>query len=187
MLDTWYPALRHSDYHITYKVKPFDVEGDYQDQATAVEPGGDVHGSPDFEPGSKEFNDVMEIAVRMFPENETANLNAAITRLNAGDADDAKQYLDKAGTSADAQNARGVYEMLKGNEKQLVIIWSRQPRQVLLLQKKIYRIYKVIHTVCLGQYSYSLEPGHCPGLGQSPSSGISFLSINIERSSNITY
>ena len=38
--------------------------------------------------------------------------------LNAGDADNAKQYLDKAGTSADAQNARGVYEMLKGNEKQ---------------------------------------------------------------------
>ena len=60
----------------------------------------------------------MGIAVRMFPENETANLNAAITRLNAGDADDAKPYLDKAGTSADAQNARGVYEMLKGNEKQ---------------------------------------------------------------------
>ena len=71
-----------------------------------------------YEPGSKEFNDVMEIAVRMFPENETANLNAAITRLNAGDADGAKQYLDKAGTSAEAQNARGVYEMLKGNEKQ---------------------------------------------------------------------
>lgn len=68
-----------------------------------------------YEPGSKEFNDVMEIAVRMFPENETANLNAAITRLNAGDADGAKQYLDKAGTSP---NARGVYEMLKGNEKQ---------------------------------------------------------------------
>ena len=64
------------------------------------------------------IDDMMEIAVRMFPENETANLNAAITRLNAGDVDNAKQYLDKAGTSADAQNARGVYEMLKGNEKQ---------------------------------------------------------------------
>ena len=42
--------------------------------------------------GSKEFNDVMEIAVRMFPENETANLNAAITRLNAGDAPDNAKF-----------------------------------------------------------------------------------------------
>ena len=38
--------------------------------------------------------------------------------MNAGDADGAKSYLDKAGTSPNAQNARGVYEILKGNEKQ---------------------------------------------------------------------
>lgn len=71
-----------------------------------------------YEPGSADFNDVMETAVRMFPDNETANLNAANTRLNMGDADGAKSYLDKAGNSAEAKNARGVYEMLKGNEAQ---------------------------------------------------------------------
>lgn len=35
-----------------------------------------------------------------------------------GDADGAKPYLDKAGDSAEAQNARGMYELLKGNEAQ---------------------------------------------------------------------
>ncbi|MDO4161250.1 MAG: DUF3868 domain-containing protein [Prevotellaceae bacterium] len=119
MLATWYPALRHSDYHITYKVKPFDVE-----EAKAL-----IKTKPQqlsqqemflvaqtYEPGSTEFNEVMEIAVRMFPDDETANLNAACTRLNAGNADAAKPYLDKAGNSAEADNARGIYEQLKGNE-----------------------------------------------------------------------
>ena len=121
MLDTWYPALRHSDYHITYKVKPFDVAEakeiiKTEPQQLSQEEMFMV--AQTYEPGSKEFNDVMEIAVRMFPENETANLNAANTRLNAGDADGAKAYLDKAGNSPAAQNARGVYEALKGNDQQ---------------------------------------------------------------------
>ena len=121
MLDTWYPALRHSDYHITYKVKPFDVAEAKEIIKTKPQQLSQEEMflvAQTYEPGSKEFNDVMEIAVRMFPENETANLNAANTRLNAGDADGAKSYLDKSGNSPEAQNARGVYEALKGNDQQ---------------------------------------------------------------------
>lgn len=121
MLDTWYPALRHSDYHITYKVKPFDVAEAKEIIKTKPQQLSQEEMflvAQTYEPGSKEFNDVMEIAVRMFPENETANLNAANTRLNAGDADGAKSYLDKAGNSLEALNARGVYESLKGNDQQ---------------------------------------------------------------------
>ena len=116
MLDTWYPALRHSDYHITYKVKPFNVEEAKEiikskPQQLSQEEMFMV--AQTYEPGSKDFNEVMETAVRMFPDNETANLNAAIIRLNAGDADAAKPYLDKAGESAEAKNARKVYKQLK--------------------------------------------------------------------------
>lgn len=121
MLDTWYPALRHSDYHITYKVKPFDVAEAKEIIKTKPQQLSQEEMflvAQTYEPGSKEFNDVMEIAVRMFPENETANLNAANTRLNAGDADGAKFYLEKAGNSPEALNARGVYESLKGNDLQ---------------------------------------------------------------------
>ena len=121
MLDTWYPALRHSDYHITYKVKPFDVAEAKEIIKTKPQQLSQEEMflvAQTYKPGSKEFNDVMEIAVRMFPENETANLNAANTRLNAGDADGAKFYLDKAGNSPEALNARGVYESLKGNDQQ---------------------------------------------------------------------
>ena len=121
MLDTWYPALRHSDYRITYKVKPFDVAEAKEIIKTKPQQLSQEEMflvAQTYEPGSKEFNDVMEIAVRMFPENETANLNAANTRLNAGDADGAKSYLEKAGNSPEALNARGVYESLKGNDQQ---------------------------------------------------------------------
>lgn len=121
MLDTWYPALRHSDYHITYQVKPFNVEEAKEIIKTKPQQLSQEEMfmvAQTYEPGSAEFNDVMEIAVRMFPDNETANLNAANTRLNAGDADGAKAYLDKAGNSAEAKNARGVYELLKGNDAQ---------------------------------------------------------------------
>lgn len=121
MLDTWYPALRHSDYHITYKVKPFDVAEAKEIIKTKPQQLSQEEMflvAQTYELGSKEFNDVMEIAVRMFPENETANLNAANTRLNAGDADGAKSYLEKAGNSPEALNARGVYESLKGNDQQ---------------------------------------------------------------------
>ena len=54
----------------------------------------------------------MELAVRMYPTDETANLNAAIIRLNNGDADAAKPYLDRAGDSKEADAARKAYEMM---------------------------------------------------------------------------
>ena len=115
LLANCYPALRHSDYHITYKVKPFDVE-----EAKAI-----MKTKPQllslnelfmvaqtYEVGSKDFNEVMELAVRMYPTDETANLNAAIIRLNNGDADAAKPYLDRAGNSKEADAARKAYEMM---------------------------------------------------------------------------
>lgn len=116
MLNTWYPALRHSDYHITYKVKPFDVAEAKEILKTKPQQlslNEMFMVAQTYEPGSKEFNDVMETAVRMFPDDPVANLNAAITRLNEGDADDAKPYLDKAGDSENAKMARQLYEQLK--------------------------------------------------------------------------
>lgn len=119
MLTTWYPALRRSDYHVYYTIRPFTV-----DEAKQM-----IHTSPKllsveemylvaqtYTPGSAEFNDVMEIAVGIYPDDPTANLNAACSRLNSGDADGAKPYLDKAGNSPYAQNARAAYWQIKGDD-----------------------------------------------------------------------
>ena len=118
MLDTWYPALRRSDYRINYTVRPFNVDEAKEiirtkPQQLSLEEMFLV--AQTYEPGSAEFNEVMEVAVRMYPSDETANLNAACTRLNAGDVDGAKPYLDKAGDSPQAVNARAAYAYLTGN------------------------------------------------------------------------
>lgn len=65
-----------------------------------------------YEPGSVEFNDVFETAVRMYPDDETANLNAANSAMQRKDFESAKRYLFKAGDSSQAVYARGAYAFL---------------------------------------------------------------------------
>ena len=111
MLDSIFPALRHSDYEVSYTVRPFTVE-----KAARVIREKPQHLSLNemflvantYEPGSQDYNDVFETAVRMYPNDATANLNAAVIALGKNNLDDAKRYLSKAGTSAEAQNARAV-------------------------------------------------------------------------------
>lgn len=120
LLTNCYPALRHSDYHITYKIKPFDVEEAKEIMKTKPQQlslNELFMVAQTYEVGSKEFNEVMELAVRMYPTDETANLNAAIIRLNAGDADAAKPYLDRAGDSEEADAARKAYEVMTISKK----------------------------------------------------------------------
>ena len=88
MLSTYYPALRHSDYVVSYTVKPFSVEEAKEvlktkPQQLSLEEMFMV--AQTYEPGSKEFNDVMETAVRLYPQDQTANLNAACARMEAGE------------------------------------------------------------------------------------------------------
>lgn len=116
LLAACYPALRHSDYHIKYKVRPFNVEEAkalVKIRPQLLSQNEMYMVAQTYEPGSKEFNEIMEIAVRMYPDDPTANLNAACTRLNAGDAEGAKPYLDKAGDSEEAKAVRKVYEEIK--------------------------------------------------------------------------
>lgn len=116
LLAACYPALRHSDYHIKYKIRPFNVDEAKElikSRPQLLSQNEMFMVAQTYEPGSKEFSEVMEIAVRMFPNDPTANLNAACTRLNAGDAEGAKPYLDKAGNSPEAEAARKIYEEIK--------------------------------------------------------------------------
>lgn len=118
MLETWYPALRHSDYVVTYSVRPFSVEEakallKTKPQQLSLEEMFLV--AQTYKPGSLEFNEVMEIAVRMFPNDEVANINAACARMESGDLEGARFYLQKAGDSADALHAKGVLAVLEGN------------------------------------------------------------------------
>lgn len=111
-----YPRLRHSDYTVSYTVRPFSVEEAKQilktrPQQLSLQEMFLV--AQTMEPGSAEFNEVFDIAVRMFPDDPTANLNAACADLQRRDIASAEKHLQKADNSAAALNARGALAVMK--------------------------------------------------------------------------
>ena len=69
-----------------------------------------------YEPGTPEFNEVFEIAVRMYPDDPVSNLNAANAALMRRDAEAAHRSLQKAMEGPQKELAK---ETLKELEKQL--------------------------------------------------------------------
>ena len=119
MLDNYYPALRHSDYVVSYTVRPFSVEEAKEVFRTnpkqlSLEEMYLV--AQTYEPGSDEFNEVFQTAVRLYPDDPTANLNAACAEIERGDYADASKYLAKAGDTPYAAHARGVIAMKQGDD-----------------------------------------------------------------------
>ena len=119
MLDNYYPALRHSDYVVSYTVRPFSVEEAKEVFRTnpkqlSLEEMYLV--AQTYEPGSDEFNEVFQTAVRLYPDDPTANLNAACAEIERGDMEAASKYLAKAGDTPYAAHARGVMAMKQGDD-----------------------------------------------------------------------
>ena len=51
---------------------------------------------------------MFETAVRMYPNDAVANLNAAVSCMERGDLIMAERYLSKSGAGAEAEYGRGV-------------------------------------------------------------------------------
>ena len=119
MLQNFYPALRHTDYRIAYNIRTFSDADEIKrimaerPQKLSLNEFYLVAGQ--YEPGTDEFTDVFQTAVRMFPNDETANLNAANAAIRRDDFGTARRYLDKAGDSAEAVYARGALAVREGD------------------------------------------------------------------------
>lgn len=119
MLQNFYPALRHTDYRIDYNIRTFSDADEIRrimaerPQKLSLNELYLVAGQ--YEPGTDEFTDVFQTAVRMFPNDETANLNAANAAIRRDDFGTARRYLDKAGDSAEAVYARGALAVREGD------------------------------------------------------------------------
>ena len=118
VLKNIFPSLRRSEYRIDYTVREFTVEEGREiikthPQQLSLSEMFAVANS--YETGSKEYNDVFEIAVRMYSSDPVANLNAANISIGKGDYAAAKNYLSKAGDSAEAIHARGVMKLIEGD------------------------------------------------------------------------
>lgn len=112
LLETVYPGLRHSDYEIEYTIKGFsdvaEIAHMMETQPAKLSLNEMYIYAATLEQGSERYNEVMETAVRMYPTDEIAILNAAYAAMQREDLMAAERYLSKAGTSAEALYAKGV-------------------------------------------------------------------------------
>lgn len=119
LLENVYPSLRHSDYKIEYTIRQFTNLEEISEVMETAPQKLSLNEmyllANSYEPGSDEYNQVYETAARLYPNDETANLNAANSAMQRGDVQSAERYLAKAGNGANAIYARGVLAALKGD------------------------------------------------------------------------
>lgn len=120
LLNECYPALRHSDYTVAYTIRGFTIEEtkkllNKRPQQLSLQEI--VNAAQTYEKGSEAYNHAYLTAVLMYPDDATANLNAAAMEIQkGGDLTLAKKYLTKADPKASATlNNLGVIALLEGN------------------------------------------------------------------------
>lgn len=117
MLENLYPQLRRNDYTISYIARPFDVEE--ARQVIRVNPrhlslNEMFHVAKTYEKGSEGFNQVFDIAVRLYPDNDIAKINAAAAEIENGAVDMAIRRLSSI-NSPEAWNNLGVAYAARGD------------------------------------------------------------------------
>lgn len=119
LLKNIYPGLRHTDYVITYEVRKYtdieEIRQVFKTRPQNLSLNELFLLSQTYKPGTPEFNEVFDTAVRMFPDNEVANINAASASISRGDLSSAQKFLDRVGNVPQAEYVRGILEAKKGN------------------------------------------------------------------------
>jgi outer membrane protein OmpA-like peptidoglycan-associated protein len=118
LLNEVYPRLRHSDYTVRYIVRPFtlDEAREYivsHPSYLSLDEYYMVANSYAYQP--EERANILYKAATMFPESETAQLDAACVSLENKDFKTAERYVSSVGESPIASNVRGIIEMQKKN------------------------------------------------------------------------
>ncbi len=135
LLKNCYPALRHSDYTIHYTLTqysdPKEIERVMNSEPQKLSLEEFYILAETYEAGSDELDELWEIAVRMYPNDEIANFNAANSAMDKGDFERASRYLDKAGNRPEVDYSRGCIEVLKEEyEASLPLLQSAESRGV---------------------------------------------------------
>ncbi|MBR5856452.1 MAG: hypothetical protein IKY70_04190 [Bacteroidales bacterium] len=129
LLEVCYPLLRRTDYTISYTIRsytnPEEIVKIMFEAPQKLSLNEFYLASQALEEGSPRYREAFEIAVRMFPNDEVANLNAANIAMADGNLAQAERYLAKAGESVEAEYARGVYYALSENYEEAELYFSK--------------------------------------------------------------
>jgi tetratricopeptide (TPR) repeat protein len=117
LLQNVYPGLRRSDYDISFNFSDFTLEQAKQIYKTkpyqlSLREMWDV--AQTMQPYGPEYNKVMQTAVNVYPDAPEALINLANVAIREKDLLKAESLLERAGDSAEAQNARAVVAIIQG-------------------------------------------------------------------------
>lgn len=121
LLPEWFPKLRATTFAISTRLKPMSDE-----QLAKI-----IDTTPEkmslnqmfrvarlYPEGSDEFNRVIKIALEHYPDDPTANLNAAAACVAREEYDEAKRLLEKAGDTPEVWNLKGIIATREGEFEQ---------------------------------------------------------------------
>lgn len=119
MLNTLFPPLRRMKMQVDYTVRPFkpaeaDEMIDERPQDLSQEEIYEVARMRN-RAGRKGYGREYDVAARYFPNDATANINAASAALIRGDLEEAWHYLQKVQGLPEAYNNLGVYYWIQGD------------------------------------------------------------------------
>lgn len=119
LLENCYPYLRRTDYKVEYTIRAYtdirEILEVFRTRPQNLSLNELYLVAGEYPEGSEQFNDVFDIAVRMYPNDPVANLNAAMAEMEAGNLNRAAKYLERAGECPEVIYARGIREALQGN------------------------------------------------------------------------
>lgn len=130
MLQEYYPKLRKAIVTVNYEVEQFEVEkakSVIKTQPQHLSLGEMFLVANEYKRGSKEFYEVLETAVHVFPSNEVALLNGATSAIETRDTVQAEYYLNKIEKpkhKAEYIHTKAALEMVKGNYKKANILFK---------------------------------------------------------------
>lgn len=110
-----FPKVQRLQYTASLQRRGETMNGNVNNDAHAVSLNQMYATAQNFTPGSREYNDLVDLMARLFPDNAEANIDAAGVALLRGNLSLADQYLKAWQTDPRAYNNLGVLEMLRGN------------------------------------------------------------------------
>ena len=128
MLRRFFPKLRRIEVVVEYNIN----EIDHQDASELIYTHPDLLSLEEmyetaryYRPGTDQYREVYEIAAFHFPDDVTANVNAASAVMLTGDLISAWNYLRKVEADPRAWNNMGVLTLMEGNPEGAAL-WFRK-------------------------------------------------------------
>ena len=149
MLRRFFPKLRRIEVVVEYNIN----EIDHQDASELIYTHPDLLSLEEmyetaryYRPGTDQYREVYEIAAFHFPDDVTANVNAASAVMLTGDLISAWNYLRKVEADPRAWNNMGVLTLMEGNPegaalwfRKAVGIEPRKARRNLQIAERMYK------------------------------------------------